>query len=134
MAIEVHAENRTWTVASTDELNEVLDGLVSTFGQVLVGLLAHTTALTIGVGQPDVSVALYLDRDRRPWFAHSRSPSPEPRQLVFHQNGVRREFNGHTAISSEEARAAAHEFLAADGARPVGLSWQEEGGRRLTAL
>lgn len=129
MAIEVHAENRTWMVASADELNEVLDGLASTFGQVLVGLLAHSTALTIGVGQPDVSVALYLDRERRPWFAHSVSPSSEPSQLVFHQAGVRRKFYRHTAISNEEARTAAHEFLATDGARPVGLSWREEGGR-----
>lgn len=126
MAIEVHAEGQTWTVASADELNEVLDGLA--FGQVLVGLRAHSTALTIGVGQPDVSVALYLDRDRRPWFAHSRRPSSEPSQLVFHQNGVRRDFYKYTAISNEEARTAAHEFLATDGARPVGLAWREEGG------
>ena len=109
MSVEVHAEDRSCTVTTPDDLDQVLDDLTSTAGAaVLVELRAPGALLHIGIGHPEASVGLYLDAELRPYFAQSSGPRAAIGDLVFHQATDR-------ALMEGRARASQHSIIHTHG-------------------
>ena len=85
-------------------------------------LRAEQVALTIGLGHPSASVALFLDADSEPW--HSRG-APLSDALAFRDQQASRSFETYLPI--EDGRRVASEFIASPANRPESADWRREG-------
>lgn len=114
-------------VTTVDALDQRLDDIHTTTSRpVLVQLRSAAATLSIGLGNPAASVALYLDADNRPWHT-TGDPSLEVRDLRFTALGGEFAFYDHAALRVSAARQIAREFAAQPGQRPRSGSWQIEG-------
>lgn len=58
-------------IATLDELENRLEQIrAELLEPTLVQLTSQTATMHIGLGNPDYSVALYLDDERQPWGSH----------------------------------------------------------------
>ena len=76
MTVEIQAGDQINIVASAADVERVHDHLTATItSPALIRLRASETVLHIGVGDPLVSVALFLDAQGRPFFADGSAGS-----------------------------------------------------------
>lgn len=110
------------------DLDRMLHDLAAAMaGPTLVELRAGGAVLTIGIGQPHASVALYLDGNRQPFSSRGTVVDLQPDDLRFEKDGGTYEFHPHAAVTPSEARAAAVEFATTGGRLPTSLTWVLEG-------
>jgi ankyrin repeat protein len=110
------------TLATPGLVEKYLDDLHDGGQPVLVTLRAEQVALTIGLGHPSASVALFLDADSEPW--HSRG-APLSDALAFRDQQASRSFETYLPI--EDGRRVASEFIASPANRPESADWRREG-------
>lgn len=125
MSLRVSGPNLEQTVTEVAVLDQVLDACELQLTEPsLIKLTGLTSTLSIGLGDPAGSVALYLDEDRRPWTAHGEA-QPDPTGRQFTTNDAAYGFYPSATITTADARHAAREFLAT-GHKPSSLQWSPE--------
>lgn len=113
-------------IATLDELENRLEQIrAELLEPTLVQLTSQTATMHIGLGNPDYSVALYLDDERQPWGSHGTET--EVADLAFLKGDHRYEFYAREAIPIGDALAAATEFVTNDK-KPTSIDWVREGG------
>ena len=85
-------------------------------------LRAEQVALTIGLGHPSASVALFLDADGQPWHARGAPLSDAP---AFRDEQTGRSFE--TYLPLEDGRRISSVFIASPANRPESADWRREG-------
>ena len=85
-------------------------------------LRAEQVALTIGLGHPSASVALFLDANGEPWHAAGTQLTEVP---AFRDLQTNRSFE--TYLPLEDSRQIASEFIDSPVDQPVSATWQREG-------
>ncbi len=129
-------DERTW--ATPDLVEAWLDQLDGQARPVLVTLRIGRTALTIGVGHPNLSVALYLNEDGVAHHAAvTGSASADPESAFDGNAGVENtlwtgfrtehQFFAHAYRSKATVRSMATEFMASTGQPPSEAEWVREG-------
>ena len=119
--------DETERVLTTPDLIErTLDTIHDRSQRVLVTLRADGAALSIGLGHPTHSVALYLDTSQVPWHAHQDDVTAEA-PLTFTQGTVTREFFESAVIKAEHARTIASDFIAEPTTKSGSARWEAEG-------
>ncbi len=114
-------------VLATPELVErSLDEIHRQNRPVLVTLKASRVSLTIGLGHPKYSVALYLDAEQTPWHARQSGVAAES-ALTFTDGVTTREFVETAAVTIEHARTIARDFVARPTVKPAATTWIKEG-------
>ena len=113
------------TLATPGLIEKYVDDLHDGGQPVLVTLRAEQVALTIGLGHPSASVALFLDADSEPWHSRGAPLSDAP---AFRDEQTSRSFETYLPI--EDGRRIASEFIATPDDRPVSADWRREGPDR----
>ena len=117
------------TLATPELVERLLDSIHAANEPVLVRLEANQASLSIGLGRNDLSVALYLDTDNRPWHAAGDARLDVDGTISFtspdHQHDY--EFNPQAFISLDSARATARAFVLQPLTRPSTVTWTPEG-------
>jgi hypothetical protein len=111
-------------VGNPKELERRLDEIERNLTEPVLVRLASKSGIImhIGLGDPNYSIALFLDEAGHAWS--SRGASPDAR-LVFLRDDHQYEFYAAAAISPMEARAAATEFVLT-GRQPSTIQWEQE--------
>lgn len=127
--ITIEAPGRTETVAtSMDDLDRILDDIAQkTDRPVLAQLKASGATLSIGIGHPTASIALYLDADGRPWHAVGTPENTTDEELHFAGIGGDFEFFPNAAVTAAATRQAARDFAITPDQRPRTCTWQPDG-------
>jgi ankyrin repeat protein len=116
------------TLVTPELIDAHLDDIHNRHSPTLATLRHDRTALTIGLGHPDMSVALYLDHDNVPWNAIPEQPSAPPGdKVVWASSTGDKRFFPDAYLASSEARAVASAFIANPGEQPALVEWQREG-------
>ena len=89
---------------------------------MLATLRTSRAVLSIGLGHPTASVALYLDSDSEPWHAEG---TPLPNPPAFRDRQTSRHYE--TYLSPDDVRRIASEFIANPDVRPASAEWRREG-------
>ena len=110
------------TLATPSLIEKYLDDLHDGSQPVLVTLRAEQVALTIGLGHPSASVALFLDANGEPWHAAGTQLTEVP---AFRDLQTNRSFE--TYLPLEDSRQIASEFIDSPVDQPVSATWQREG-------
>jgi len=113
-------------LATPDLIERALDTIHDSGDQVLVALIANGAALSIGLGHPTHSVALYLDTSQVPWHAHQGDITAKA-PLTFTQGTVTREFSESAAVENNHARTIASDFIVEPTTKPGSARWEPEG-------
>lgn len=108
-----------------DDLDEHLNELERPLTEpTLVTLTSGEASMHIGLGDPDLSIVLFHDRNGgRSWASRG---SETAGQLAFRKGGHRCEFYPSTAISPAQARSAANEFAATNRHPTATITWERE--------
>lgn len=117
------------THATPELIERLLDSIHAANERVLVRLETTQASLSIGLGQNDLSVALYVDTDNKPWHAlgEPNLTPAEPIAFASPDNQHDYEFNPEAAVTLETARAAARGFVLQPSERPTSVTWMPEG-------
>ncbi|MEL7159092.1 MAG: Imm1 family immunity protein, partial [Actinomycetota bacterium] len=116
------------TALTTPRLIEAhLDHIDQQRHPTLVTLRHDRSALTIGLGHPQASVALFLDADNAGWHATTEQPAPPDEDLTWASKSGDMAFNPDAYLSVAEIRAIASGFIADPSDKPGAASWQREG-------
>lgn len=127
--ITIKTSQNTQTLATPSHLENLLRRLHDTRRPLLATLQHQGNALTVGVGHPDISVALYLDDRGVPWHAKTDKPvGTIPRIEWTARNGPTR-FSEHAYITLDQAVDLATDFVNDPTIRPRSTSstWEREG-------
>ena len=112
------------TLVTPELIDAHLDDIHNRHSPTLATLRHDRTALTIGLGHPDMSVALYLDHDNVPWNAIPEQPSAPPGdKVVWASSTGDKRFFPDAYLASSEVRAVASAFIANPGEQPVFVEW-----------
>lgn len=116
--------------SSVDDLDRALDDIHERVDQpVIVHLTASGATLSLGLGNPDVSVVLYRDSEGRPWNASAHTELVGVGgELSFRAPGGEFDFFTESAVSVLTARHLARKFAESPDQRPLGANWKVEGG------
>ncbi len=117
------------TLATPDLIEHHLDRIHQTaITPVLVRLEANRASLSIGLGRNDLSVALYLDTDNKPWHATGDARLDVDGTISFTSPDRQHdyEFNPEAVISLESARATARAFVLQPATQPTTVTWMPE--------
>ena len=116
------------TTLTTPHLIEAhLDRLAQQTDPILVTIRHDRSALTIGVGHPQASVALYLDRDNVAWHATTQQPAPPAEDVTWASTSGDKTFNPDAYLTVTESRAIASAFIADPSDKPQFATWRREG-------
>ncbi len=122
------------TLATPELIEGLLDRTHREASQpVLVRLEAAKASLTIGLGNPDFSVALHLDAGGTAWYAMG-DPSlvrSEPISFANPDNRHVYDFNPTAAIGVDAARTVARDFCRDPSNQPQCVNWTIEGIKRI---
>lgn len=117
------------TLATPELIERLLESIHVASEPVLVRLETTQGSLSIGLGRPDLSVALYVDTDNNPWHAQGDPTLTPTEPLTFdspdHQHQY--SFYPEAAVTLETARAAARTFILQPAAEPANVTWIPEG-------
>ena len=116
----------TTTLATPQLIEAHLDRLAQQRHPTLVTLRHDRSALTIGLGHPQASVALHLDSDNVTWHATRREPAP-PADVTWVSTSGDKAFNSDAYLTVAEARAIASGFITDPSDKPQSATWQREG-------
>ncbi|MEM7286410.1 MAG: Imm1 family immunity protein [Actinomycetota bacterium] len=125
--ITITSPTSTTTLATPELIDAHLDAIHQHPSPTLVTLRHDRTAITIGLGHPDVSVALYLGSDN---VASHAAPNKRPTftdEIAWSSNTGDKHFSPHTYLAAGQARTVASTFIADPGARPASVGWETEG-------
>ena len=116
------------TLATPELIDAHLDDIHNRHSPTLVTLRHDRTAITIGLGHPDLSVALYLDHDNVPWNAvPEQSPHPPGDEAVWASTTGDKRFSSDVHLTLGQARTIAEAFVANPGEQPRATGWRREG-------
>ena len=118
---------RTATLTTPQLIEAHLDRLDQQGHPTLVTLRHDRSALTIGLGHPHASVALYLDSDNSAWHATTQLSSPPAEELSWESTSGDKTFNPDAYLTVTEIRAIASAFIADPSNRPQSATWRREG-------
>jgi len=118
----IRCPDQVRTLATPGLIETYLDDLHDGGQPVLVTLRAEQVALTIGLGHPSASVALFLDADGQPWHARGAPLSDAP---AFRDEQTGRSFE--TYLPLEDGRRISSVFIASPANRPESADWRREG-------
>lgn len=110
------------SLATPDLIEKHLNRISEDGEPMLATLRASSAVLSIGLGHPTASVALYLDSDGEPWHAEG---TPFPNPPAFRDQQTSRHYESY--IPLEAARRIATEFIANPDERPASGEWRHEG-------
>ncbi len=127
--ITIRYPKTTRTLVTPELIENLLDTIHQTTSEpLLVRLESKGVYLSLGFGRDDLSVALYLDSDNKPWHALGNpelSPS-EPIAFTSHDQRHKHDFYPEAAITLEAARTAAGAFILEPSKRPTTITWVPE--------
>ena len=116
------------TALATPHLIELhLDRLARRRQPTLVTLRHDRSALSIGLGHPQASVALYLDNDNVAWHATNQQPAPPAEDITWASTSGEKTFNPDAYLTVAEIRAIASGFIADPSNKPPSATWRREG-------
>ena len=117
------------TLATPELIKRLLESIHVASEPVLVRLETTQASLSIGLGRPDLSVALYLDTDNNPWHAQGDPTLTPAEPLTFASPDHQHEYDFYpgAAISLETAKAAARAFVLLPSDQPANVTWIPEG-------
>ena len=93
----------------------------------LVTLRHDRSALTIGLGHAQGSVALYLDSDNVAWHATTQQPAPPAEDVTWASTSGDKTFNPDAYLTVTEIRAIASAFITDPSNKPPSATWRREG-------
>ncbi len=117
----------TTTLATPQLIEAHLDRLAQQRHPTLVTLRHDRRALTIGLGHPHASVALYLDSDNVAWHATTQQPAPPAEDVTWASTSGDKTFNPDAYLTVTEIRAIASVFIADPSNKPQTATWRREG-------
>lgn len=123
----VTSPDRTTTLSTPQLIETHLDRLTQQRQPTLVILRHDRSALTIGLGHPHASVALYLDGDNVAWHATTQQPAPPAEDITWASTLGDKTFNPDAYLTNSESRAMASAFIADPSNKPHAATWQREG-------
>ena len=123
----VTSPGRTTTLATPHLIEAHIDRLAQQRHPTLVILRHDRSALTIGLGHPQASVALYLDSDNVAWHATTQQPAPPAEDVTWASTSGEKTFNPDACLTNSESRALASAFIADPSNRPQSATWRREG-------
>lgn len=117
------------TLATPELIERLLESIHVASEPVLVRLKTTQASLSIGLGRPDLSVALYLDTDNNPWHAQGDPTLTPTESITFASPDHQHEYSFYpgAAVSLETARAAARAFVLQPAEQPATVTWIPEG-------
>ena len=127
--LTIHYPQTTRTLVTPELIENLLDTIHhTTSAPALVRLEAKDASLSLGLGRDDLSVALYLDADNKPWHALGNPELAPSEPIVFtsHDQQYKHDFYPEAAIALEAARAAARAFILEPSKRPTTVTWIPE--------
>ena len=120
-------KRQTTTLATPRLIEAHIDRLAQQRHPTLVILRHDRSALTIGLGHPHASVALYLDGDNVAWHATTQQPAPPAEDITWASTLGDKTFNPDAYLTNSESRAMASAFIADPSNKPHAATWQREG-------
>lgn len=115
------------TLATPELIDAHLDHIHNRHSPTLITLRHDRTALTIGRGHPNISVALYLDHNDTPWYAVPEESSPSTEDIVFASTSGYKRFNPEAYLTVRQTRTIVAAFVVDPGTRPPRTEWRREG-------
>lgn len=116
------------TALTTPHLIEAhLDRIGQLLHPTLVTIRRDRLTLTIGLGHPQASVALYLDGDGVAWHATTQQPAPHAEDVTWASTSGEKNFNPDARLTITEARAIASAFIGDPSGMPQFAVWRREG-------
>ncbi len=94
---------------------------------MLVRIETSAANLSIGLGHPEASVALYLDADGRPWHASDETNTLNIDGPSFSTQHGTSDFFATAALSQNKARRIVRDFAQSPDQMPSGVTWLPEG-------
>ncbi len=122
----IRTDTHERALASPALIEELFDRIHAAGRPRLVTLRHAEVSLTIGVGHPGASVALYLDAGGVPWHATTSEP-PEATGIQWAGATGPTRFNIGAYLTPPVARAVASQFVHDPTERPDSVTWSPEG-------
>ena len=116
------------TTLTTPHLIEAhLDRLAQHTDPILVTIRHDRSALTIGLGHPQASAALYLDRVTVAWHASTQQPAPTAEDVTWASTSGDKTLDPDAHLTVTEGRAIASAFITDPSDKPQLATWRREG-------
>ncbi len=118
---------RTTTLTTPHLIEAHLDRLDQQRLPTLVTIRHDRSALTIGLGHAQASVALYLESDNVAWHATTQQSAPPAEDVTWASTSGDKTFNHDAYLTNSESRAIASAFIANPSNKPQCATWRREG-------
>ena len=125
--VAITSPGRTTALATPQVIEAHIDRLDKQRHPTLVTLRHDRSALTIGLGHAQSSVALYLDGDNVAWHATTQQPAPPAEDITWASTSGDKTFNPDAYLTTSESRAIASAFITDPSNKPHAATWQREG-------
>ncbi len=122
-----------FVLSTPDQVDELLDRMVSESAEESVGLMAQvgrkegegwSSALQFGVRAAQCGFVGYMG-SKGEASAISDNGATSPEMLAYDYQCHEREVPSNAEISLAMVRQAVHDYVASGGARPTGVRWRE---------